>query len=162
MTVPTPAARTPRPSCQVGCVLAVLLVTLGGLRLLVAAEPAQGAAAAHVEAVTVSRSEPRAEPADVPVFRATADEFSATVEHTARRNLCDPVACGFPRVDALGGSALDWSSLERRVSAATRVTHGSAEIERLESLPATWVPGRPCGLACPERLLAPAALAAHF
>jgi hypothetical protein len=159
MTVPT---STPRPSCRVACTLAAILVTLGGLRLLVAAEPAQGAEAARAAVASALPGVPLAEPADVAVYRATAVEFSATVEHTARRNLCDPLACGFPRVDALGGSALDWSSLERRVSAATRVTFASAEIERLEPLPATWVPGRPCGLACPERLLALAALAAHF
>ena len=160
MTVPTPPS--PRPSCRVACALAAILVMLGGLRLLLAAEPADGAAVAPAVAVTVSPSAPLPGPTDLAVFRATSEEFTATVQHIARGNLCDPVACGFPRVDAFGGPALDWSSLERRASAATRKAFPAVETGRLDPPPAEWVPGRPCGPTCPERLLAPVAFAARF
>ena len=158
----TPRTQTPRASCRVVCVLAALVVTLGGLRLLVAAEPAQVARAAAPEAVAVTRSVRPPEPVEAGVYRATTADFAATVAHAARRIECDPVACGFPRVPLFRGELPGWAALERRVLAALHPTFGSDRTSLPTVRPEEWVPGSTCGLGCPERLRAPEALASHF
>ena len=152
----------PRASCRVACVVAALLVTLGGLRLLIAAEPVQIARAATVVTAAVPRRVRPAAPAEVGAYRPTTADFAATVEHAARKVECVPVACGYPRIRSLGGDTLDWTALERRVTAAMRPTFAVEEASRPRVDAEEWVPGSTCRLACVVRLRAPDALAARF
>ena len=153
MKTASPTHRAPRASCRVVCSIAVLLVTLGGLRLLGADEPTTLAVAAPVEVAAVPRT------AQPPIRRSARHDFAATVEHASRRIECAPEGCGFPRVQTLDVRALDWTALEQRVSTSTRSTSETATIP---AQPRSWVPGSLCELGCAEALRAPDALTTRF
>lgn len=156
MTTTPPTRRTPRASCRVVCSLAVLLVTLGGLPLLLAAEPTAAAIRPAVAATTaVSGRSTR------PAVRRTATaDFAATVAHAARTIECVPGGCGFLRTRSLDARALDWSSLERR---ALAVTLSKAETRGgFQPRASAWIQGSLCELGCADALRVPHALHARF
>ena len=158
----TPSPRTPRASCRVGCVLAALLVTLGGVRLLVAAESTKVVDMARPAIVRAAVSTPPASSADLGAYGTTIAEFTATVEHTSRRMECIPGGCGFPRVRPLDEGVLAWTALAKRVVAATLPTFAVEDALEMRPSPVAWVPGSTCGLACPEQLHTPGALTSTF
>jgi len=167
MKTQAPTRRTPRASCRVGCVLAALLVTLGGLRLLVAAEPMQLVGTPRAEAATVVRMPVRSSgPVDVAVdvraWRPTSRDFEAAIVQQAERVECVPGACGFPRIRAFEDDTAGWTELEQRVLTAVLPTFEREPRDGLQSGPAAWFPVEVCTADCPGRLDAPDALAARF
>ena len=100
---------------------------------------------------------PAREPA---VYEVTAADFLATVEHTARVLECTPEACGYPRVRRRHPE--DAASARRLVHETVTVDWVAELPAEAKLLPASWVPGGTCGLACPELMRTPDALLAVF
>ncbi len=162
--------------CGLGCALVVLIAMVGGLRLLVAAEPASEALASGVKgvptvspgAVTLAAVTSRVETAAV-VTRAVprTDHFDAVLAQKSGSVRCEVTGCGF----------------ERRASAPAHVDRGwqrllEAATNETAAAPAPWaheiaaplrgvlselqVQAADCGIHCTEPVHSRRALDVRF